>query len=275
MSRLLRLTLVGLLITGALLVVPGVIAQEAPAPSAAVIQKERLDAEIEALSQTYRGQLNEYRLAEREFQIARDQYRQLQTLASINQVTEAARKVLQLRNQVISTYFELLRIRLVAAEGIDLELKASAVKRLEEQRTWLQENKEELVAASDREEFNALADQFGEQIETLTAVSQEATAILAVGQLQAVFDKLSLLADDVRPLEASQSTAATSRSMRETTAMVGQLRTQFQTTWGELERALRDERIDFFSTNLTDTLNPAYANLNRLAAFLEELIKAL
>lgn len=275
MSRF--LTAVAAVFAAAVLIFSPAVAygQENATPSAAVLQKERLDAEIEELSTIYRGQLNEYRLAEREFQIAKDQYRQLQTLASINQVTEAARKVMRIRNQVLITYFELLRIRLIAAEGIDVAVKSAAIAKLTAQNEWLQAHQQQVAAATDREHFNTLSDIFIAQEPLFVTTSQEASSILSVGKLQTVLDRLTLLAQDVAPLEASNSSAASSRSLRETNNTITELNASFQTTWQNLEEDIREDRIVSFYTNLTETLNPLYSSLNRLASFLGELLQEL
>ena len=91
------------------LFIPLVLAQEIPEPvkNEEVVARERLESEIAGLKEVYRGQLSEYRDADKEFVIAKDQYHQLGTLASINDATEAARKVFALRDQVLISYFEL------------------------------------------------------------------------------------------------------------------------------------------------------------------------
>ena len=256
-------------------------AQEVVSPSptdevaAAILQKQRLDEEIRLLNETYRGQLTEYRTAEKAFQIARDQYQQLQTLASINEVTEAARQVMKLRGQVLLTYFELLRVRLIAAEGIELSLKEPLLPKIEQRKNWLQQEQQLIAAANDREQFNTLADAFSEQLPPLQATSQEAITLLTVGKLQDVFDRLALIGEDLTKTEASNSALVDSRAMRETKRATEEVRVSFQTIWDELRRNIQNDNISNFYTNLSKTLNPVYSNLNKLAAFLAELPRSV
>jgi hypothetical protein len=249
-------------------------AQESPSEEV-ILQKQRLDEEIEQLSIIYRGQLNEYRLAEKDFQIARDQYQRLNTLASIDKVVELTRKVMQLRAQVLSTYFELLRVNLIASEGIELSLKQAVTQRLEAQQNWLQLHQQAIVSVDDREEFNQLADTFLQRAAVFQAVYQEANSLLAVGKLQDVFDRLNLLAEDMTAFEASDSTAVSARAVREVGQVTDQLDSELQLVWQELRVSIQERKIASFYNNLTKDLNPIYASTNQLISFLDELLRAL
>ena len=241
----------------------------------AVLQKQRLDAELESLNEIYRGQLAEYRTVEKDFLIAQDQYRELGTLASINTVTETARTVMKIRGQVLLTYFELLRVRLIAAEGIELSLKESVLPKIDQQKVWLQGQQQAITDATDREEFNTLSDAFSEQLPTMQAVSQEAISILSVGKLQEVFDRLASIGTDLSASEASNSAVIDSRAMRETNRTTEEVRTSFQTVWSQLRENIQDDNVSGFYTNLSKTLNPIYASLNKLLSFLAELLRTL
>jgi hypothetical protein len=253
-----------------------VLAQTQPEISAtaeAILQKQRLDEEIASLNQIYRGQLTEYNQAERNFQIARDQYLELQTLASINAVTESARKVMRLRNQVLLTYFELLRVKLVAAEGVELSLKTAVMPKLETQKNWLQQQQGQLAAANDRQEFNSLADEFTGRTRTFQSVAEEVGSLLAVGKLQNVFDRLAAIGTDITANQASDSAVTVSRAMRETERATAEARVSLQTTWSSLRGDIQDDNVNNFYGDISETLEPIYSSLNQLAAFLAELLK--
>jgi len=248
----------------------------------AILQKENLEAELIKLNDTYRGQLSEYRLAERNFLIARDQYNQLQTLASINEVVESARTVMSLRNQVLITYLDLLRINLIAAEGVEISLKQLVLERLETQRKWLQAHQQALAATSDREQFNRLSDTFIDQTENLIAVSQQTVSLLSLGKLQNVFDRLVLFNQSLVIEEASVSgkqagsnIALTERALRETERLNQSLATLLQTNWSNLDVGLKEDSISGFYGNLSKALDPIYTDLNKLVAFLQERLGQL
>lgn len=249
-------------------------AQATPVSEQAVLQKQSLTAEIADLAAIYRGQLAEYRAAEKEFQIAKDQYQELKTLASINTAAEAAKKVMRLRSQVLLTYFELLRVNLIAAEAIELSLKQTVVARLEAHKVWLQANQAALVAANDRETLNALSDAFTDKQPLFAAVAKEAGSLLAVGKLQNVLDRLALIGQDLTVQEASNTAVIQGRPMRETNRLTTTVQANLRTVWTELTSSIQANEINSFYDSLTLTLNPVYADLNKLVSFLEELLRS-
>ncbi|MFH2118526.1 MAG: hypothetical protein ABII10_02225 [Candidatus Paceibacterota bacterium] len=262
---------------------PIVLAQEIPneqqdqlvQAEQAILQKQRFDTELVELNNIYRGQLSEYRLAEKEFTIARDQYHQLQTLASINEVNDAASKVMKLRNQVLITYLDLLRVNLIAAEGIELSLKELVLNRLEVQKNWLQTHQQAIANASDREQLNQLSDAFIAQALNLTDVSQQTVSLLSLGKLQNVFDRLTGIGQDLLIEEASQSGLAAERAVRETERLNQSLTDLLQTTWLSLKTDLEEQNTVDFYNKLSSNLNPIYADLNKLVSFLQERLRQL
>lgn len=265
MKKVLIVGLIGML--G--LMMPWAIRAQEASPGASL----DLNLEIVQLNEIYRGQLAEYRAAEKEFQIARDQYRQLQTLASINAVTEATREAMKLRAQVILTYMELLRVNLIAAEGVEISLKQLVIERLTVEQEWLQSHLQAIAAGTDREQFNQLADIFAGKQQGIQTVSQEAVSLLSVGKLQNVFDRLAALSEEVAASGASSSAITQSRELRETERTVAATRTSFQNLWTELNTTIREGKVAGFYDNLAKALNPVYTELNKLTSYLTELLR--
>lgn len=262
----------------ALLVVPaGVQAQvlQESVKNDEVVQRETLEKEINDLKEIYRGQLSDYRDAEKAFTIARDQYHQLQTLASINDATEASRKVFILRDEVLMTYFQLLRTSIIAADGIEVSLKEVVVKRLEMQVIWLIDHKKRVEQMQDRSQFNSLADEIIEKADVFTEISLQSTSILALGKLQDVYDRLVVVRKDISEVEAKSSTADRSRASKETDKMINAVKGTIETTWVNLGEDVRDDNVTSFSSNLVKTLEPIYSGLNKTVSFLQELLREL
>jgi len=246
-----------------------------PVKNEEVVARERVDAEIEKIKETYRGQLTEYRDAEKEFVIAKDQYHKLQTLASINKVTEASRKVFSLRDQVLITYLNLQRNMIYAAEGIELSLKELVIKRIEEQGRWLVDHKSRVEKVLDREQFNALADEFTEKEDDFTEVTSQAAMILSLGDLQDVHDRLVKVRAEIFELEAKSTTADRTRASKETDHWIGQVKESLAKTWVELGDDIKENKVTSFSSNAVKNLDPIYSGLNKTVSFLEELLREL
>ncbi|MCC6711499.1 MAG: hypothetical protein IT416_04085 [Candidatus Pacebacteria bacterium] len=252
-----------------------VMAQQVPEPvkNNEVVARVSVEEEIEKIRATYRGQLTEYRDAEKEFVIAKDQYKQLQTLASINKVTEAARKVFMLRDQVLITYLNLQRSNIYAAEGIELSLKELVISRIEQEGRWLVDHKNRVEKMLDRTQFNALADEFTTKEDDFIEVTSQATMILALGGLQDVHDRLVLARAEIFELEAKSSTADRTRASKETDRWITQVKDLLAKTWVELGDDVKDNKVMSFASNSVKTLEPIYAGLNKTVSFLEELLR--
>ena len=244
-------------------------------PSAKELQQQRLAEEIEQLAEIYRGQLAEYRQAERQFQIDQSQYQQLQTLASIDAVVEAAQTAMRLRVQVLLTYFELLRVNLIATEGIEPNLQTAVIQRLEAQQNWLQTHQQAIATAEDRQEFNQLADTFTARLPIFTETYQEANSLLLIGTLQDVFNQLDGLSADITTTAASNSSTIDERDVRETDRVIVSLATQFDGLWSQLTTVLTQRSASGFYNNLAKNTDPVYADLNKLVSFLDELLRQL
>jgi hypothetical protein len=252
-------------------------AQQLPEPvkNEEVVARERLEDEIEELKETYRGQLTEYRDADREFEIDKDQYHKLQTLASINKVTESARKAFALRDQVLITYFELQRSRIIASEGIELSLKESVVKRIEVEGRWLVDHKQRVEKMLDRTQFNSLADEFTEKSDDFEEASDQAAMILSLGDLQDVYDRFVLVRKDIFNIEAQSSNANRTRASKETDRMITEVKEKLEKTWVDLGINISKDKASSFSSNKVKNLDPIYSGLNKTASFLRELLREL
>lgn len=257
------------------LFIPLALAQEIPEPvkNKEVVARERLESEIAGLKEVYRGQLSEYRDADKEFVIAKDQYHQLGTLASINDATEAARKVFTLRDQVLISYFELLRANIISSEGIELSLKEIVVKRIEIEGRWMVDHKQRVIKMLDRTQFNSLADEVTEKEDDFKEVSLQAMAILSMGELQDVYDRLVLVRKDIYELEAKSSTADKTRASKETDRLITSVKVNLDKVWVELGGDITDGNVSSFSSNSLKTIDPIYSGLNKTVSFLQELLR--
>jgi hypothetical protein len=103
-------------------------AQSEAAPAASIAPYSQ---QLEELARTYRGQVQEYQTKERAYIIAKTDFIQLETLASLESAIQASRELTIIRNQVLETYLQQLRVTLVATPGIEVPVKERATDRLE------------------------------------------------------------------------------------------------------------------------------------------------
>ncbi len=75
------------------------------------------------LNTQYRAQLESYRIEERAFRLAKQEYHQLQTLASLEKVITAWKAVSLARNQVLITYLMILDSEVMVSYGLDEKVR--------------------------------------------------------------------------------------------------------------------------------------------------------
>ena len=86
-------------------------------------EQERLDDEITKTRTSYNQGLEDYRVKSKNQAIAADQYESLNTLASLEDLVSKTRNLALSRDQVMFDYFTLLKLNLISATGVELELK--------------------------------------------------------------------------------------------------------------------------------------------------------
>lgn len=225
----------------------------------------------ETPEEIYRDQLVEYLQAERDFVIAKGQYNQFGTLASIEKAALEVKEVMTSRAQVLETYFLLLKIDLKEAQGIELAYKDKTIERIEAAEGWLKAHKDEISKTSDRLELNDISDEFTQQSETLQLIGEHATTLLTVGKLQNTFDKINAIQAEAFSEAESTGNKDFSREKRELERVLTETETQLKIIWEEMRAGIDDFRSLGISSNLIKDLTPTYANLRKVLGFVFEV----
>ena len=88
--------------------------------------------EKQALLKTFKSQIINYQIAYKQFVLAKKQYDKLETIESLNGAIEATRQVVLKRNEVISTYIEILHLELIQRQpSLDPALRGQTIKETE------------------------------------------------------------------------------------------------------------------------------------------------
>ena len=133
-----------------------VIAQD----SAQIFNKTRNTQKIEELRILYRDQIEAYRKSDKEFNVAKTHYFNVETLRALEEVVSATEVAMFDRSKILITYLELLSATLDDASGIELTLKEESLKEIRSLIVNLQLHQEEIDLADDRGSVNILADKF-------------------------------------------------------------------------------------------------------------------
>ena len=251
-------------------------AQEEIKSSELVLQKQRLAQEITDTKNKLIEELEQYSQDEKQYGISLAQFRKLQTLNSIETATRIAKKAILSRNLVLDTYLNLMRLKLVEAEGIEVVHKEKVLHEIENHRQALVDFEEKVAPIEDRDNLNLLATQFLPLGNEIKNTAYYALSLLAVGKLQAVYDQAYAIEQKVEQKDVSDLSnleqAERTRATAEVEKLVAQLPPEFEALWTDLT-AVEDSHSDYkrFYRSVFDDLDLIYSQLSRLTAYLEEL----
>lgn len=243
--------------------------------SQVILRRERLTAEIQDQRDQLLGQLSEYQKDERRYRVALDQFQRLQTLSSIEEVVAASKKLVLSRNLVLHSYLNLLRLKLVESEGIEVRHKSRTVEQLEGLAQQLLDHSNKVEQINDREAINQLAEEFVPLSESITEISHYALSVLAIGRLQSVYDQSVVVHQRILQKdseEAVPSNTSRNRSLSEVERLINELPPVFLSVWSKVDQA-GDSRYGYRNLyrSITTELNTIYSRLSRLTAYYEEL----
>lgn len=239
-------------------------------------QKERLDSEIIILKASYQAQLENYLYQEKLYRIAYDQYKQLQTLVSIEDLTQKAKTLGLSRDEVLISYLDLLRLNLIATEGIELSLKSKYLSQLESSIVYLKEHQENLRNLNERDQVSASLSAFAKDQKDLNKQAKEVLVLLAIGNLQMIYDKSFILKKDMDLYLEDKGTLSlptVGRASDETNRSLNSAKLKLDAFWAEtLKRNESNWYLSRFYDDLPRTLNPIYVNLSQSISYLNELL---
>lgn len=230
-----------------------------------------------AKQQLYREQIGSYRDAERTFEISKEQYFQLQTLAALEQAVSGTRNVLLARSKVLISYLEILHTELSLQHGINLQEKEDVLGRLEAQLEYLKAHQDQVLLANDREAVLAVVTGFKQNQIAIEDAVYRARTLIAVGKVQTVNDKARALLEDIKTEHAKEEVTSLVASKRDR-AYAETQRHIDQTESAIIEIMQEDYARNTKSFNksrfsqLTDMLTDPYVTAQKSLEFLEELL---
>jgi hypothetical protein len=247
-------------------------------PSQVILTRERLTQEIQDQRDQLLGQLAEYQHDERRYKVALDQFQRLQTLSSIEEVVIASRKLILSRNLVLNSYLNLLRLKLVESEGIEVRHKNQVIGRLEGLQQQLIDHSTRAEDVNDREAINQLAEEFIPLSESIIETSHYALSVLAIGRLQSVYDQSVVVhqrilqKEEEQKIDSSAVSSSRTRSLSEIDRLINELPPVFLSVWTKVDQT-DDSRYGYRNLyrSITTELNSIYSRLSRLTAYFEEL----
>lgn len=237
-----------------------------------IAEKKSIFEEIAEVDRTYKGQLAEYRQAADQFNIAKGQFTKLNTLASLEVAVQDGRKALLLRDRVLLTYLKLIELKLLEADGINLEEKTIALDMTKDLQQDFQAHYDLTNNAIDRVAVNQVADDFQILAPKITNLANYASELLKIGKLQTVYDHALSLVQKTNPAaedaEPSLKQNEMIRAHAEVVKLMEQIYTNLRFGWDEIKAAREKEKpIELAKTNAS-----AFVGLSQTMLFLAEIV---
>ncbi len=148
---------------------------------------------IQAATTRYFAAVETYRIEENRYNLARDQYYQLNTLTALDEAIRRSKEVLRARSEVLHAYFSYLRLILENTKGIEINDKINADLDL----VRLQEDLETYVLlipnAQDRQQVNVLFENLNSRSREIQSAAYGTLMLIKIGEIQTAADTAGIL----------------------------------------------------------------------------------
>lgn len=235
-------------------------------------------AEIKTNNETLRGQLGEYRNAYRSFLVARDQFYNLETLQSINELVNAWKRAMDRRIVVMQTYFISLQLHLHKQIGINALTKQDLLEQLDTNIQIMKAHQSKIVNANDRATLSILADEYVGLNDSWQNVVYATLSWIDFAKLQQVFlsaQELQTLANEkFISLEENIQLKERQRALDEINSVLLQTEDKLILIKGDLEDKTAKQKIDKSDYDFQGkNLESVYILLNKAIIYYQELAK--
>lgn len=235
------------------------------------------EEERQAASEAYFSDVAAYRDAEERFLVAREQYYQLNTLASQEEAIRRGKEVLTARAQVIQSYFIYLRLTLLNTTGIDLDDKATTEQELQFWANELKEFQKTIPELTTRAQIDQELLKFNEQEDAYQNIGYAALILIKLGNVQKALDTAYVVRDELveAGLNANLSAvkkADQERGVEETDRLLQQAKNNLlglRQEWQERAGKNRYKESDY--RNFQQDSEFSYLQLRQAYEFMQEL----
>ena len=145
----------------------------------------------------YTFNYNKYRESYNAYQVAKSTYTTYRTLAAQSEAISQFRAVLQARDNVMSSYYDLLQEKLLASSGIPDESKTTFFKMKESEKLWIADHQKKVDAASSLEDLNAASLTFTSHYPQMDSETKQAIGMVLLAKESALTNRWDTLADNI------------------------------------------------------------------------------
>lgn len=230
---------------------------------------------INVLTVKYRDSVEAYRSREREFQIAKQEYQQLETLASLENAVKATKAVYLSRTEVLAVYIELLQNILMQAQGIPVLEKQRTLEDIILRLEAIQRHKASILEAQDKVAIEVLADQFELMRIDIDATVHRAQSFIVLGKFNVVYAQAQelkkVIENDVESRELNElQKAEYQRAFDEVDRSLTKVESSLASIHSDIAASDAEYSLGFYNLILSRLSEP-YSGLRKVVSFFEEL----
>lgn len=235
--------------------------------------------EAESSKQQYLRLVTQYREKDRQYLVAYQQYLQLLTLASQEEMVKQAKDAMNLRAQTLDTYLLAVSQALAQTKGVELSRQQTALKDIDTQRTVIQAHKDQVESLTDRVALDTESMSFQKLQPSIENAAYSALALIKIAQLQNSIDQLQSPIDMItQSLEGSSLEQTVIEEKKRGLTEIGrqlelvkQSLVQAQEDYDSSAKTQKFDADDY--TSITSILSSGYAKTKLILSYVQELSK--
>lgn len=183
----------------------------------------------------YLFQYANYAEAYQAYKTAKETYQKFSTITAQKEAVEKTKAVLILRAEVLRTYLQRLKLRLISKRQLDSGLRESEVGKLEATQAFLETHKANVEKINSLAEVNAESGRLEREANSISDLSYEVLGYVLIGEIQGLEVRARLLLE-----EQQKATEAKDRSFEEGVSEINRKLTQVRVTADRANQILAD-----------------------------------
>lgn len=235
--------------------------------------------QVEISRNDYIQKLNDYRAKESQFFVATEQYKQIQTLASLEDAVKASKDVQLARIDTLTAYFQTLRDTMVTLKGAEVTKKSTQTTNLQNIIVELGAMRADITKAQDRIALDNTSAKYASRNSAYIASAYSALSLIKVSNIQSATDQLGLLTSQVfDQLQVSSPSATVLSAKQRSYDELSRTIIDIKTVLLEVMKRIEDlnQQNSFNSSGysqIVDALGQSFSKLRLAQNFLKEFAK--
>jgi hypothetical protein len=225
----------------------------------------------------YTYNFSKYRDAHNTYDIAKSTYATYKTLTAKEEAIKQTRLVLQSRDKLMSSYYDLLYEKLLTMPAISNEQRGTFFTMKESEKKWMENHQKVLDAASTLEDLNSASGQFEEHFPQFDSETKQAIGMVLLSKSDVLLAKWSNQAESISNQFKIISSSGEDVGLGERGIVSARNKKEMAVTKIESARAILTKN-DYSKINLFDAqqkLTEGMQYLREATQFLQEVMKGI